>query len=93
MVQGRTTSEVERILGEPDSREAMPISGESWIWWDYTYLDGPDYPPEERGRVVHLKVLFEPEEPSGPGAVPVRLVLRARNPRAVSYMIPVVKSS
>jgi hypothetical protein len=70
----------------------MPISGESWVWWNYTYLDGDDVAPEERGRVVHLKILFDPDAPSEPGAVPASLTLRASNPLAVSYMFPQVKS-
>lgn len=33
--------------------------GERWTWWNYTYLDGADYAPEERGTVVHLQIIFE----------------------------------
>ena len=92
LCQGRTTTEVERLLGSPDSRQSMPFYGESWTWWNYTYLDGSDVAPEERGRVVHLKILFDPDAPSEQGAAPANLTLRASNPLAVSYMIPQLKS-
>ena len=59
MVQGKTAQEVVEILGQPDSRQEVFDDDERWIWWNYTFLDGSDYPPEARGRVVHLEILFK----------------------------------
>lgn len=87
LVTGKTAPEVERILGKPDSRETMVMSGERWIWWNYTFLDGSNYAPEERGRVVHLEIVFEPDgsraEASLQGAE-----LRVGGPLGVSYTLP-----
>jgi hypothetical protein len=58
-VSGRSAAEVEAMLGAPDAREPVLLGDERWIWWNYTFLDGALYPPEERGRVVHLEILFE----------------------------------
>ena len=58
-VSGRSAAEVEALLGEPDAREPVLLGDERWVWWNYTFLDGSAYPPEERGRVVHLEILFE----------------------------------
>ncbi len=58
LVQGKTAAEVARLLGEPDSRQRVYDSDEKWIWWSYTFLDGADVPPEVRGRVVHLEIVF-----------------------------------
>jgi hypothetical protein len=87
MVRGKTASEVEKILGEPDSREPMVVAGERWIWWNYTYLDGNNYAPEERGRVVHLEIIFEPEVELGHGMA-THADLRVSGPLGVSYAIP-----
>jgi len=87
MVTGKTAAEVERILGKPDSRESMVMSGERWIWWNYTYLDGNNYAPEERGRVVHLEIVFEPDG-SGARAANPRTELRVGGPLGVSYTLP-----
>jgi hypothetical protein len=87
LVKGRTASEVESLLGEPDNREPLFLSGERWIWWDYTYLDGKKYPPKMRGRVVHLEIIFE-REPGEKGSVNAALSsLRAIDPLAVSYTL------
>jgi hypothetical protein len=86
-VKGKTTVEVERMLGRPDTREPMLMSGERWIWWNYTYLDGNNYAPEERGRVVHLEVVFEPEK-VGAVSTSARAVLRVGGPLGVSYTFP-----
>jgi hypothetical protein len=87
MVTGKTTAEVEGMLGKPDSREAMVMSGERWIWWNYTYLDGNNYAPEERGSVVHLEIVFEPDG-SGAKASNPRAELRVGGPLGVSYTLP-----
>src|SRR5215203_463512 len=58
-MKGKTPDEVERMLGKPDSKQVMLSSGERWIWWNYTSLEGQDYPPEVRGKVVHLEIIFQ----------------------------------
>jgi hypothetical protein len=58
LVRGKSAAEVLRLLGEPDSRQAVFDADERWIWWNFTYLDGQDCPPELRGRVVHLEIVF-----------------------------------
>jgi hypothetical protein len=92
MVQGRTAHEISSLLGEPDSRQPMPLSGERWIWWNYTYLDGKNYPPEERGRVVHLEIIFEPKVSRSGNSIAPASDLRATDPLSVSYTIPSGKS-
>jgi hypothetical protein len=92
LVQGKSSNEVEGVLGEPDSRQSMPLSGERWIWWDYTYLDGKNYAPEERGRVVHLEIIFEPSDVREAGTGSSGPDLRVSDPLAVSYLIPAGKS-
>ncbi len=87
MVEGKTAAEVESLLGKPDSRETMVMSGERWIWWNYTYLDGSNYAPEERGRVVHLEIVFEPEG-SKARASNREPELRVGGPLGVSYTLP-----
>ncbi len=64
LVSGKTSGEVVRLLGEPDSRQPVFGSDQKWIWWDYTFLDGGDHPPEIRGRVVHLEIVFRNPERS-----------------------------
>lgn len=87
MVVGRTANEVERILGKPDSQQKMLLSAERWTWWNYTFLDGKDYPPEMRGRLVHLEIIFEPAHiGSGAGQV-AQSDLRAADPMSVTYML------
>jgi hypothetical protein len=58
-VSGRSAAEIETLLGAPDVRQPVLLGDERWVWWNYTYLDGAAYPPEERGRIVHLEILFE----------------------------------
>ena len=87
MVKGRTAAEVASLLGEPDSRQPLVLSGERWIWWNYTYLDGHNYPPEKRGQVVHLEIIFE-REPNETGNTKAALSsLRMTDPLAVSYTL------
>lgn len=65
-IAGMSAAEVIADLGEPDSRQPLYVDEERWIWWNYTYLAGEDCPPERRGQVVHLEVLFrKPEGESG----------------------------
>ena len=59
IVAGKTAAEVERILGPPNKREQLLLGDERWTWWNYTYLGGEKYPPEVRGKVVHLEITFE----------------------------------
>lgn len=92
MVKGKTAEQVEQMLGQPDSRQRMTLSAERWIWWNYTYLDGNNYPPEVRGRVVHLEVIFEParsfktEQTPTEEQTPSELI--AADPLSVSYTVP-----
>lgn len=58
-VDRKSAAEVARMLGEPDTRQPIFDEDEKWIWWNYTFLDGNDYPPEKRGRVVHLEIVFK----------------------------------
>jgi len=59
LVAGKVAEEVVGLLGEPDSRQPIFGADEKWIWWNYTFLDGNDYPPEVRGHVVHLEIIFK----------------------------------
>ena len=70
MVNGRTADEVEALLGRPNTRQSILFGDERWIWWKYTYLDGKDYAPEVRGRVVHLEILFKNPTPPGKRRLP-----------------------
>lgn len=88
MVKGKTAAEVESLLGEPDSRQQLVLSGERWVWWDYTYLDGKNYPPEMRGKVVHLEIIFERAGNAVGNAKAALSDLRAMDPLSVSYTIP-----
>lgn len=86
-VKGRTAAEVESILGAPDVREEILQGDERWIWWNYTFLDGNNYPPEMRGRIVHLEILFQ--NPSDQkGRRPSYSEWRISDPLAVSYSLP-----
>ena len=82
-VAGKTAAEVESLLGKPDARERLPMGDWRWIWWNYTFLDGEGYPPELRGRIVHLEILFSnPSRPSLP-----KSQWRVVGPLAVSYAL------
>ncbi|HEY2293847.1 MAG TPA: hypothetical protein VGM86_24345 [Thermoanaerobaculia bacterium] len=59
LVQGKTAEQLLQLLGEPDSRQVVFDADERWIWWNYTFLDGKDCPPEMRGRVVHLEIVVK----------------------------------
>lgn len=66
LAQGKTADQILRLLGEPDTRQVIFDADERWIWWNYTFLDGKDCPPEMRGRVVHLEIVFRNPRASGP---------------------------
>ncbi|HYO14376.1 MAG TPA: hypothetical protein VE685_14365 [Thermoanaerobaculia bacterium] len=57
LARGKTAAQLLQLLGEPDSRQVLFDADERWIWWNYTFLDGQDCPPEIRGRVVHLEIV------------------------------------
>jgi hypothetical protein len=80
LVAGRTSTEVERLLGKPDLRETV-LDDQRWVWWNYTFLDGDQYAPEIRGQVVHLEITFQ--APPTPGAE-----ARVGGPLSVSYSKP-----
>jgi len=86
-IAGKSAAEVERLLGPPNSKVQYVIGDERWIWWSYAYLDGQDYAPEVRGKIVHLSITFE--NPA-PGARPRRPYSEWRivEPLGVSYMLP-----
>lgn len=87
MVAGRTAAEVERILGQPDSRQRILLSAERWTWWNYTFLEGKDYPPEIRGRLVHLEIIFE-RKGGDPDSGDAKLSeLLAADPLSVTYAL------
>ncbi len=57
LARGKSGQQILQLFGEPDSRQEVFDAGERWIWWNYTFLDGKDCPPEMRGRVVHLEIV------------------------------------
>lgn len=79
-------AQVSMWLGEPDTRQPVLLNDERWIWWNYTFLSGDRYPPEARGRPVHLEITFRAP---GPAEVPRnRARWRIAEPFGVSYQIP-----
>ena len=87
MVQGKTASEIEGILGAPDSRQPLLLGDERWLWWDYTYLGGKDYRPEVRGQIVHLQITFR--SPSiASSQKPSYSEWRVQDPQDVSFLLP-----
>jgi hypothetical protein len=87
MVQGKTASEIERLLGPPDSRRQLLLGDERWIWWNYTFLGGQDYSPEVRGQVVHLQITFANPDLSGTDR-PLYSKWRVDDPLNVSFVLP-----
>jgi len=85
-VSGRSPEEVEELLGEPDLRQPVLLGDERWVWWNFTYLAGAAYPPEERGRIVHLEILFERLD-SGAVNAQAAQALRISGPLGVSYTL------
>jgi len=58
LVRGKSAAEAEALLGPPDTRQVVFGGDERWIWWNYTFLEGPAHPPEVRGKVVHFEIVF-----------------------------------
>jgi hypothetical protein len=87
LVQGKTASEVEAILGPPDSRQPLLLGDERWIWWNYTFLGGQDYSPEVRGRIVHLQITFANPDLAGKDRPPYSR-WRVDDPMNVSFVLP-----
>jgi hypothetical protein len=83
-VAGKSAREVEALLGRPDTRQRLPTRDEKWIWWNYTVLDGKEYAPEVRRRLVHLEIFFDRRCGASNTAAPV-----PREAAVVSYSFPV----
>lgn len=79
--------EIGRLLGDPDSRQPVYVRDERWIWWNYTYLDGEDYPPEIRGQIVHLEITFRKPQASPGRTAPMSEWWVAR-PYGVAFRRP-----
>jgi hypothetical protein len=92
MVSGKTAAEVTALLGKPDTRQSILTDDERWIWWNYTRLDGDQYPPEERGQVVHLEITFTRPEAGATALASGRSAWRVASPLGVSYTVPSSKS-
>jgi hypothetical protein len=87
MVQGKTATEIEKILGPPDSRQPGLLGDERWIWWNYTYIGGQDYSPEIRGQIVHLQITFA--NPNVAVSIkPPYAKWRILDPQSVSFVLP-----
>lgn len=86
-VRSKNASEVEALLGKPDSRVRFLLGDERWIWWRYTYLDGPDYAPEVRGRVVHLSITFLNPSPQSQAPRPYSEWVIVE-PLGIGYLLP-----
>jgi hypothetical protein len=82
---GKSAREVEALLGRPDTRQRLPTHDEKWIWWNYTVLDGKQYAPEVRRRIVHLEIFFDCRQ--GASAT---TTLAACEAAVVSYSYPIV---
>jgi len=82
-ISGKTAAEVEALLGRPNRKSRLPIGDWRYVWWDYAVLEGDNYPPELRGKTVHLEiVLSHPTQSSLPLSQ-----WRVEGPLAVSYEI------
>jgi hypothetical protein len=90
-VDGKTTVEVEKLLGEPNYHTVNGLGDEKWIWWNFAVLDGASYPPEVRGQVVHIEITFS-NPLRRPGRPLPHSQWRVRAPFGVSYMIPRTKT-
>ncbi len=88
LVSGKSAAQVLQLLGEPDSRQVVLDADERWIWWNFTTIEGRDYPPETRGTVVHLEILFKnpqvnhAESPYSEWRIDEVLGVRFRKPNA-----------
>jgi hypothetical protein len=86
-VKGKTAAEVLDLLGKPDLREKMLLLSERWSWWDRAYLEGNNYPPEMRGRHVHVEIVFDRTGQIRGNAEPPLSELRAGDDLSVSYTL------
>lgn len=86
-MRGKSAAEVEALLGRPDSRLRFVLGDERWTWWRYTFLDGPDYAPEVRGRVVHLTITFLNPRPEARVAPPYS-EWTIVEPLGIGYLLP-----
>jgi hypothetical protein len=87
LVAGRSAGEVESLLGKPDNRQDLAIGDQRWIWWNYTSLEGQSYPPELRGKVVHLEITLScPIGVSNASFTPSQW--KVNSPLSVSYVLP-----
>lgn len=84
LVSGKTATEVETILGKPNTQEKLPMGDWRWVWWSYTSLQGDKYAPEVRDKPVHLEIVFS----SPRGAQVPDSQWRVDGPLAVSYVFP-----
>jgi hypothetical protein len=90
-VEGKTTVEVEKILGKPSYQKVNDLGEEKWIWWNYAVLDGDSYPPEVRGQVVHIEITFTKPVRAFEQALP-HSQWRVRRPFGVSFLLPRTKA-
>jgi hypothetical protein len=87
LAAGKSASEVEALLGRPDTRQDLALGDKRWIWWNFTSLDGESYAPELRGRIVHLEITFSsPIGSSSAGLSPAQW--KVSSPLSVSYVMP-----
>jgi hypothetical protein len=82
----RAGTDIERLLGSPDVRQPVLVTDDRWIWWSFTFLDGPEYAPELRRQPVHLEITFAC--PTEPGPSRSHAAWRALGPLAVTYSKP-----
>jgi hypothetical protein len=85
LVSGKTAAQVASLLGEPDARQNILSDEQRWVWWNYTFLDGEQYPPETRGRIVHLEITLT-KQPMPAGITDA--VWRVSSPFGVTYSWP-----
>lgn len=88
LVSDKSAAEVATLLGEPDTRQSVLIGDERWIWWNYTFLDGDEYPPELRGQIVHLEITFERPADPPPSEAADESEWWISGPLGVSYSLP-----
>jgi hypothetical protein len=90
LAQGKTAQQILELLGDPDSRQVVFDADERWIWWNYTFLDGKDCPPEMRGRVVHLEIVLRNPRVTGRRGTEGRAESewRVDDPFGITYRAP-----
>jgi hypothetical protein len=87
LVAGRSATEVEALLGRPDSRQDLAMGDKRWVWWNFTSLDGESYAPELRGKIVHLEITFSsPIGNANASLSPAQW--KVSSPLSVSYVVP-----